>query len=116
MEYGRVLLGRGVPESVILDWCHDLEVKVPISISTRKGDSNEDQSGFGSGTGTRTGSGSAEKVRHSPSSSSSFYYQNPFELVQNLDAKECSDKLIGLYDYELFGATSDQQSNCCKCS
>jgi len=110
VEYGRVLLGRGVPESVILDWCHDLEVKVPNPKSVLNGETNQHENG--NRNERRITLWRRQQAPRSMSKSS-FSYQSPFELVQNLDAKECSDKLIGLYDYELFGA-SEQQTKCCK--
>lgn len=79
IDFGRLLLSRGVPEPVILDWCHDFKVKVPDT-------DNE--------------------------SDDAFVFKSPFELVEDLDANECANKLIGVYDYELFETV--EHSRCCK--
>ena len=82
IHFGQVLLSRGVPESNILDWCHDSKVKIPNLSEESPGDG----------------------LKHT----------SAFDLVENLDAKECIDNLIGIYDYELFGLI-DQKSRCCWC-
>jgi hypothetical protein len=74
-KYGRMLLGRGIPEGVILDWCSNAKVKVPYS-------------------GDTVG----------------YKHQFVFDAVRNMDTKECTDKLIEIYDYELFQTDQSRQS------
>ena len=83
VDYGRFLLGRGIPQSVILDWCHDFEVKVPTKSSVEPIERIED-----------------------------YHYETSFELVENMNSKECGDKLVGIYDFELCLSTV-KKSKCC---
>ena len=89
VEFGRLLLSKGIPEATISDWCHNFDVKIPgkpSSYSSRKDGSHN------------------ETVK----------LICPFDMVKDLDTKDCLQKLIGLYDYELFSST-EQQAQCCKC-
>lgn len=84
-DYGRILLGRGIPESRILDW-----VSGEAVVDVKNG-------------GKMT---------------------NVFDLVKDMDSKECADKLTEFYDYELFGPgrkarrrrCQAAETNCCTIS
>lgn len=81
-KYGRMLLGRGIPEGIILDWCSNTKVKVPY-----------------------------------PEDTVGYKHQFVFDVVKNMDAKECTDQLIEIYDYDLF-KTDKSRWNCrsgCAC-
>lgn len=75
-KYGRMLLGRGIPEGTILDWCSNAKVKVPC-----------------------------------PDNIVGHKNQFVFDAVNGMDAKECTDKLIDIYDYELL-KTELSRKNC----
>jgi len=76
VDYGRCLLGHGVPKSVILDWCDNLKVKLPEMERGKKA----------------------------------------FEVVRDLDSTPCTGRLVGLYDYELFGDNEGQDGRCSSCN
>ena len=89
IDYGRLLLGRGVPQSVILDWCHDFEVKVPNKSSSKA---------------PKSSNKSIDRIED-------YHYETSFELVENMNSKECGDKLVGIYDFELY--SSVVKPKCC---
>ena len=83
--FGRLLLSKGIPETTISDWCHNFDVKIPCKTSSSLSSNNEKDT-----------------------------LMRPLDMVKDLDTKDCLKKLVGLYDYELFGST-EEQAKCCKC-
>ncbi len=75
-QFGSMLLGKGIPETSIVDWCDNIEVRLP-TISEQSG----------------------------------YKKETVFDVVEDMSANECIEKLVGIYDYDLF-ADFPQRSRC----
>jgi hypothetical protein len=73
-EFGRLLLGKGIPESKILEWCENSRVSM-------------------SWDATSVGRDLAVSGM-----------MDIFDIVKGMDTRECLDALIQVYDCELFGS------------
>ncbi len=75
-QFGTMLLGKGIPEASITEWCDNIAVRLPTKSET---------------------SGHKKDM--------------VFDIVEDLSTHECIEKLVGVYDYELF-ADIPQRSRC----
>ena len=98
-EYGRILLGRGIPESKILDWCDNIKVPVRVdrTISGPKGKRKKKAASAGAVSVCKSDDG---------------FLTDVFDVVKDMDAKKCADKLTEIYDYELFGPRIEDHARC----
>jgi hypothetical protein len=83
-EFGRILLGKGIPESKILEWCGNSKVPMSRNDATAMiGGRYVDVAGM-------------------------MYI---FDVVKGMDTRECLDTLIQVYDCELFGSKEGRKKN-----
>jgi hypothetical protein len=73
--FGRILLGKGIPESKIMEWCENSKVQMLQDTTAAIG----------------------MKINEG--------MMDVFDVVKGMDTRECLDVLIQVYDCELFGST-----------
>jgi hypothetical protein len=79
-EFGRILLGKGIPESKILEWCENSKVSMTWDVTPIG--RGVDVSGM----------------------------MDIFDVVKGMDTRECLDTLIQVYDCELFGSKEGREN------
>eukprot|EP00557_Chaetoceros_sp_GSL56_P008603 CAMPEP_0176492178 /NCGR_PEP_ID=MMETSP0200_2-20121128/8845_1 /TAXON_ID=947934 /ORGANISM="Chaetoceros sp., Strain GSL56" /LENGTH=339 /DNA_ID=CAMNT_0017889693 /DNA_START=813 /DNA_END=1835 /DNA_ORIENTATION=- len=81
-EFGKTLLGKGIPESKILEWCENSKVSMSRNDATATiGGRYVDVAGM----------------------------MDIFDVVKGMDTRECLDTLIQVYDCELFGSKEGRE-------